>query len=215
MARRPGGRTAANRAAAVAAALNLVATEGLGGFSIEDVASRAGVHKTTIYRRWASTDDLVIEALSGFVERAVPVPDTGDTRSDLHELARSIVDLVNDPMSGPLVRAMLTSGRASVPVADVLQRFWRGRLVAITPIGERALARGDWPPDTEVGRVLAQLGAPLYYRILVLGSDVGHRDAALAAEAAHAAARAGVFRAAQPADGALVGVHVGAGLSSP
>ncbi len=214
VARRPGGRTAANRSAALAATLQLLAREGLGGFSIEDVAALAGIHKTTVYRRWSSIDDLVIEALSAIVERAVPVPDTGDTRADLRAFARSIVDLANHPETGPLVRALLLSGRAATPVKEVLQEFWRARLSAIRPIGKRALARGDWPAGTDIPAVLAQLGAPIYYRILVLGLEVGHADADLAAEAAHAAARVGVFVRTQLDGDADGGVQVGAGLSS-
>jgi AcrR family transcriptional regulator len=195
---RPGGRTAANRSAALTAALQLVAREGLDRFTREDVAALAGIHKTTVYRRWASTDDIVVEALAGFIGQSVPVPDTGETAGDLEAFAHSVVDLVNHPISGPLVRALLTSSRASAPVTEVMQRFWRDRLLAIAPIGARALERGDWPAGTDVGAVMAQLGAPIYYRILVLGREVDHVDAVLAARAADAAARAGVFAPGSP-----------------
>src|SRR5687768_13717083 len=65
--RRPGGRAARVRAAAIAATLAELAESGYTALSLERVAQRAGVHKTTLYRRWGSREELVLEAM---LERA-------------------------------------------------------------------------------------------------------------------------------------------------
>lgn len=199
---RPGGRSAAKRAAVTGATLGLLAQRGLGGFGIEDVAAAAGVHKTTVYRRWGSLDALLAEALGALVDQAVPVPDTGDTQADLAAFAAAVIDLVNDPVRGPLIRSLLSSGNAGPAARAVIHEFWRARQRAIAPIALRGIARGDFPAGTDPALVMAQLGAPIYYRILVLGEEVGHADGARAAAAAYAAARAGVFVSPHPrADG--------------
>ncbi|MEI2775182.1 MAG: TetR/AcrR family transcriptional regulator [Tetrasphaera sp.] len=198
---RPGGRSATKRAAVTGATLGLLAERGIGGFGIEDVAAAAGVHKTTIYRRWGSLDELLVEAVGALVDQAVPVPDTGDTRADLGAFAGAVIALLNDPARGPLIRSLLSSGKASPQVREVIHEFWRARQRAIAPIALRGIERGDFPAGTDPARVMAQLGAPIYYRILVLGEDVDATDGTRAAAAAYAAARAGVFVAGKPPQG--------------
>ncbi|NEA23683.1 TetR/AcrR family transcriptional regulator [Actinomadura bangladeshensis] len=91
---RRGGRPRSERAekAIIEAALDLLAEEpGLAGLSIEAVAARAGVGKTTIYRRWPSKDALILDAL-GAAKAPLPEPSGGSVRDDLVELARALTD---------------------------------------------------------------------------------------------------------------------------
>ena len=69
--------------AIVRATLQALAGEGYRGMSVEGVAAAAGVGKTTIYRRYASKEELVVAALSTLRESASPIPDTGSVRTDL------------------------------------------------------------------------------------------------------------------------------------
>lgn len=92
--RRPGGRPRSERAekAIIEATLDLLAEEsGVAGLSIEAVAARAGVGKTTIYRRWPSKDALILDAL-GAAKAPLPEPSGGSVRDDLAELARALTD---------------------------------------------------------------------------------------------------------------------------
>jgi AcrR family transcriptional regulator len=91
---RRGGRPRSERAekAIIEAALDLLAAEpGLAGLSIEAVAARAGVGKTTIYRRWPSKDALILDAL-GAAKAPLPEPSGGSVRDDLVELALALTD---------------------------------------------------------------------------------------------------------------------------
>ncbi|MFB4307954.1 TetR/AcrR family transcriptional regulator [Actinomadura sp. GTD37] len=92
--RRHGGRPRSERAdkAIIEATLDLLAAEpGVAGVSIEAVAARAGVGKTTIYRRWPSKDALILDAL-GAAKAPLPEPSGGSVREDLTELARALTD---------------------------------------------------------------------------------------------------------------------------
>ena len=74
---RPGGRSARIRAAALHAALEELAEVGYAAFSLDAVARRAGAHKTTLYRRWGTPDDLLLEAMTEAAQESVPIPDSG------------------------------------------------------------------------------------------------------------------------------------------
>src|SRR5687767_15007682 len=94
---RPGGRSARVREAVLSATTAVLAEDGYERLSIETVAVRAGVHKTTVYRRWPTRAQLVVDALQERSERNVPVPDTGTFAGDLDALARSVVANIGSP----------------------------------------------------------------------------------------------------------------------
>ncbi len=181
------------QAATMAATLQLIGQRGLLGFSIEDVARLAGVHKTTLYRRWGNVEELSIDAVKSLVGGTVEVPDTGDVGDDLRLFARAIVELLSHPVYGPVIRSLLGASHASSRIMRLFHEFWNQRMFVIRPIVERAVDRGEFPPGTDPELVFQQLGAPLYYRLLVTDHPVGISDADLAAAATVAAARSGLF----------------------
>ena len=85
--KRPGGRTARTGAAVQAATLEILAAEGYGSLTIDEVAKRSSVHRTTIYRRWGSRERLVVDALGARSTTEIPLPDTGTARGDIEEVA--------------------------------------------------------------------------------------------------------------------------------
>src|SRR6266496_3740796 len=89
--KRPGGRSARDRTAVLRAALEELIAVGYPSFSVEGVAERAGVHKTTLYRRWRNRENLLLEAMLEHGRENVPIPDTGSLRSDLLAYAKAIV----------------------------------------------------------------------------------------------------------------------------
>src|ERR1700761_4243764 len=76
------------------AAAQVLAERGLAGMSIEEVASRAGVGKTTIYRRWTSRGALALDAFLADFQGQQPLPDTGSLRGDLRSSLRAWVRAV-------------------------------------------------------------------------------------------------------------------------
>lgn len=190
---RPGGRTARTRAQVFEATLTELASSGYDQFSVDAVARRAGVHKTTVYRRWRTKDQLIVEALDETAQNRIEVPDTGDLDHDLRTLARAVRALLASPVGGATVRALVSGAQASPEVAQILRRFWTTRMSRVGAIVERAVSRGELPAGTDSDELMKYLAAPLFHRVLVTAEPLTQAMADRAAAAALAAARAGVF----------------------
>ncbi|GAB2648347.1 TetR/AcrR family transcriptional regulator [Kribbella swartbergensis] len=192
---RPGGRTARTRAAVFEATVAELAAIGYDQTSVEAIAQRAGVHKTTVYRRWGNKDQLVVEALEAAAEVFIDIPDIGNIEFDLRILARNVRVLLASTVGVAAVRALVSGAQSSPAVEQVLRRFWASRLARVAPIVERAVADGQLPAGTDPLEVMKHLAAPLFHRVLVTAEPVTEADADRAAAAVLAAARAGVFSA--------------------
>lgn len=165
---RPGGRTARTREAVLAATLDVLRSDGYAGFTFEGVAERAGVHRTTIYRRWRTREALVADAMLSISEAEVPIPDTGDVRTDLVRFARSVRDTITSPLARAVVAAV-ADPRAALELEAVAERFWSARFAANRRIVERALERGELPRGTDPRLVVEAVAGPVYFRAFVTG----------------------------------------------
>lgn len=190
---RPGGRTARVRDAVRGATLAELAEHGYRGLTVEGVAARSGVHKTTVYRRWGDADGLVADALEIASAEPWPVPDTGTLDGDLRALARLVRDGFADPREGPVSRAFVLAAGQSDAAASALNRFFARRHEQSAVVVERAVARGEVPPGTDAAEVVRLAVAPLYYRLFVTGEPLDEAAADRAAAAACTAARAGAL----------------------
>ncbi|MET9325795.1 TetR/AcrR family transcriptional regulator [Tsukamurella sp. NPDC003166] len=168
--RRTGGRSARVRESVLAAALALVAERGFEGLRIAEVAVRAGVAETTVYRRWPTPTALISDAVTELAAQGNPAPDTGDLCGDLRRVAEQITALLAGPGIARLVGATLSmAGDAEVDAAR--RRFWDTRFASNAPVVERAITRGELPGGTVPREVLETLAAPLYFRLLVGGEQ--------------------------------------------
>lgn len=163
--RRPGGRSARITQAVADATLAVMAEKGFADFTVTDVAVRAGVHETSIYRRWGSRENLIAETLLAYSERLIPVPNTGSIRTDLRELLAAVADYLTTPVGKAMSHALAFSGDES-RWEKVRFDFWTTRLQLSRSIVERAIARHEVPPDTDARLVLETLIAPLQFRVL-------------------------------------------------
>lgn len=141
-----------------------MAVKDLSRVSVAGIAARAGTHETSIYRRWKTRENLVLDALLSRSAAALPVPDTGSIRKDLITLLRRLSDYLSSPTGTALLQA------AGLPVDDGLAQsrraFWAERLAAHRVIIERAVERGELPRRTDPQLLLEMLVAPLHMRIL-------------------------------------------------
>src|ERR1700730_9816964 len=119
-------RSTESHQAILEATLALFAEEGLQGLSIEGVAERAGVGKTTIYRRWSSKEDLIKDALDLF-RADYPVPDTGNIRNDLLSIAREAQALFS---RNPLVGKLITKLIAEIKTTPEIHRSFYEKVAA-------------------------------------------------------------------------------------
>ncbi|WKG02146.1 TetR/AcrR family transcriptional regulator [Mycolicibacterium sp. HK-90] len=190
---RPGGRTAAVRDAVLRATEDLLIESGLEGLELTAVAERAGVGKSTVYRRWGSVPALVADLLGDMAERSLPRADTGSLRGDLRANATLVRRTLNDPRQGRLFKAVIAAATCNDHTANALQVFYDRRIAEWAGCVVDAEARGEVPSGADAAAVIRQVSAPLYYQFLTSTKALTVADAHRAVDAAIAAAVAGVF----------------------
>ncbi len=177
--RRPGGRTARTREAVLAAVRETLA-DPAAELTVPAVAERAGVHPTTVYRRWRTIESLLLDVVVGDVRASSPVPASGDLRADLTDYVERLLTSLRGPHALGMLRALVAASRAAAGPQDVMTIVqpriddFRAMLEAAGVTGVSGLQLVElvvYP-----AYVWAQLGAPLDP-----GSDTGRLvDAALA-----------------------------------
>jgi AcrR family transcriptional regulator len=157
---RPGGRSARVRAAVHRATQELLAEGGPQAATIPAVAQRAGVHATTVYRRWGSAGELQAAVALGRLTGELVVPDTGSLRGDLTQWAHDVLTDLADPDTLLMLRTVL----GATPDAAVRCACVADRHAQLEAMLEEERARGQVPPDAE--RLLEMLLGPIYFRAL-------------------------------------------------
>ncbi|MDT5102846.1 MAG: hypothetical protein QOI25_359, partial [Mycobacterium sp.] len=190
---RPGGRTAAVRDAVLRAAADLLVEDGLEGIELTAVAQRAGVGKSTVYRRWGSVPGLVADLLVDMADTSSPRPSTGALRTDLLAQAKLIRRTLADERQGRLFKAIIAAATCDALTANALAGFYRKRIDEMSPVVADAVVRGEAAPGTDPAEVIRQLSAPLYYRFLTDTDPLTVADAERAVAVTMAAVEAGVF----------------------
>lgn len=190
---RPGGRTARVRAAVLRAAGDALAEHGFALLDLADVARRADVGKTTVYRRWRSPTGLVADLLVDMAEQSSPRTDTGSLLGDLRANARLVQRTLTDPRQGALFKAVIAAATCDPRTAEALHRFYDVRVREWAPCVHQAGDRGEVPEGTDSHEVIRAVSAPLYYRLLLSGGPLDTAAADHAAAAAATAARAGAY----------------------
>lgn len=191
---RPGGRTARTRAAALRAAEDALIESGFQALDLGDIARRADIGKTTVYRRWGTPAALVADLLADMAEQSLPRTETGTLDGDLRANARLVHKTLTDPRSGALFKAVITAAAGDPDTAAALHRFYATRIAEWAPCVDQAIGRGELPQGTDAAEVIRAVSAPLYYRFLVSGDPLDQAAADRAAQAAAAAAREGAYR---------------------
>jgi AcrR family transcriptional regulator len=155
---RPGGRSTRVRAAVHRAVEDLLVESGggTGELTLPVVAARAGVHPTTLYRRWGSVGELLADVATSRFTGSVVVPDTGTLRGDLERWAADVARDLADPDTLAVTRASVGAGEAGACAC-------RGdREEQLAAMLGREEARGHAVPTVQ--RAADTLLGPLYYR---------------------------------------------------
>ena len=190
---RTGGRSARVRDAVLAAALDELADGGYATLSVDAVAARAGVNKTTVYRRWPTLDDLLVDALASWSVDAIPAPHTGTVDGDLRALGRELADVLNEGIGRQVAALILTSGLRSDGLRDATRRYFDLQAQRAAPLVASAIAGGELPPNTDVEALLVTFRAPLFYRMVTTGEPIDETLIARAVDVTLNAARAGLL----------------------
>lgn len=160
-------RNEAARAAILKSANAILEEKGIGGFTIEAVASRAGVAKTTIYRWWPSKGAL---AMAGFLAETAPkisYPNSGSAVADLISQLRRVADVYGGK-TGRVLAAILAEGqRDPNTMAAFIEGYARPRREDAKAILSAGVERGELRADIDLEATLDALYGPIYYRLLV------------------------------------------------
>jgi AcrR family transcriptional regulator len=182
--RRPGRRARSDQAI-IKATRELLDEHGVRGLTIEGVAERSGVAKTTIYRRFRDRDELALAVLIEMSEGFGAPRDLGDTRKELLAFVNEATEVI---LRGGVIEG-LTSEIATNPE---LGQTYRDRIIKlrwaeVEQIIKRGIERGDLRPDTDVRVAHELLVGPLFYRLLFSGLPLTKRHAGQVVDAMMAA----------------------------
>lgn len=171
---RPGGRTAQTRAAVFAAVESLLAEKTPAEVSMVEIAERAGVAATSLYRRWGDVRALLTEVAVEQLARESPLPDTGSLRGDLCAWMRSVVAGLAQPGGSVFFRVYVGAAPRTPEEGATRAQTVMRRLEQIAVMLDRARERGE--PTPYVVEVTDHLLAPLYMRAL-FGAPAGEEVA--------------------------------------
>jgi len=160
---RTGGRSARVVSEVLSATLEEFATQGYAGFSVEAVALRAGVNKTTIYRRWPAKADLVGAALASLRDDDPEPPDSGTLREDLLQVLKHWAAQMVTPRRRAIMQSLVVAN--TDPEMQAIVRRMRAERPAIPQVVfERAFKRRELPRGSDTDLIAAALLGPLHSR---------------------------------------------------
>ena len=160
------------KAAAIhSATLELLAERGYDALTVEAIADRAGVNKTTVYRTWATKDEVLADSLVHAPELALDVPDTGGLRGDLIAFAEHVLRLVTEPSTLRIVSAMLAGAPDRPATAAAAHRFFADRLGREQVIFDRARRRGELPEAADPEMLIDVIGGAIWLHVLARGGS--------------------------------------------
>lgn len=161
----PRPRSEVARSKMLDAARDLLLGCGVNAFSIDEVARRSGVAKTTIYRHFPNRIDLLAAALDGSMP-VPPVPDTGSLRDDLLEFLASVLPIFVDPRPRAMLLDILAGSARDPELLEVQRSVLGSRAGATLTIFKRAQERGEISPDLDYETALEIMEGPFIIRSL-------------------------------------------------
>lgn len=154
------------------ATLALLAEVGYDRMSMDAVAARAHASKATIYRRWPGKRELVLDALRSRAERHARPIDTGSLRGDLVATFSAMAEEDGDG-DADLMAGVLRAMRCTPELGDCVRDQVDGGLSsALGTIVDRAVTRGELPPDADAGLAHEVARALWFQHVLVVGGAV-------------------------------------------
>jgi AcrR family transcriptional regulator len=159
-------RSAEAQQKVLSAAQDVLGELSVDGFTVEEVAKRSGVAKTTIYRHWDSGNRLMLDAL-GCMVQSFPTPDTGSLAGDLEAFMGHVLPVVSDPKLMQTMLGVLAAAASDPEIAEVHQSMMAERMGPIRAIVDMAKDRGELRADLDIDLVLDVIEGPFFMRKMV------------------------------------------------
>jgi TetR/AcrR family transcriptional regulator of autoinduction and epiphytic fitness len=126
------------------AAIEQLAAAGFGGLTIEAVAGRSGVAKSTIYRHWPDKHALIADAFEAAHHDAVPSIAGLSARDGLEQLLQHVAEVAADPVFSPAIPALIEGAERNARLRDFQQRYSLSRRQSVVELIERGVASGEF-----------------------------------------------------------------------
>jgi AcrR family transcriptional regulator len=156
-------RVRRSKASVLKVTAELLTETGLGGVSVDEVARRSGVAKTTIYRHWPTRSDLLMEACSQ-LGTELEVPDTGSVEGDISTLLTNLAGLLLTARWASVVPSVIDAAERDADIAAIHSRLQRGHARPFQEVIARAKRNGEISRDADSAAMIAALIGPLFYR---------------------------------------------------
>jgi AcrR family transcriptional regulator len=164
------------------AAAELLDRNGLAAVTVEAIAARAGVSKTTIYRWWPNKAAVVTDSFLEFTSPKIEFEDTGSVRADLRLQMRRLVQAFAGKC-GRNLAAIVAEGQADPETAEAVREHWIAvRRGATRQVLRRGVERGELRADLDLEVAMDALYGPIYYRLLVGHAPLDERFADVLAD---------------------------------
>jgi len=147
-------------------AVDLLVRDGVPAFTIEEIARRSGVAKTTIYRHWPNVHALLAEAVACQIE-ALDTPDTGSLRGDLGALFSKIVPGADLSAKRRMVLGLLQATDEQPMLREAIEHLLHERSQPLRNLLERARDRGELRDDVDIDLAADAIEGPLVYRFMM------------------------------------------------
>lgn len=163
----PDPRVERSRRVILEAVLDELGDVGYGALTIEGVAARAGVGKSTIYRHWGGKLALVEDAFRT-LKAPVRVPEEGTLRERVTEVLGQVACMVEESTYSACMPALIEAAEHDPQVRDLHRRFSAERRAVVVDLLADAVENGELPPDTDPGLLGDALVGPILLRRLML-----------------------------------------------
>ncbi len=131
-------------------------------FSIDEVAGRAGVHRSNIYRRWETKPQLVAAAVRELAQATVVARSTGDVVADLRDAAIQVARSLRAGTGRNLLRAALAACGTDPEMAEVVRDFFAARYATVAPVIQQGVADGTLRTDVDPGLLWQAVANPMH-----------------------------------------------------
>ena len=156
------------RAAVLGAATDLLVSGQIDAVTMEAIAARSGVSKSTIYKWWPSRAHVILESFFNRARYTIAVDENASLQEVLTSQVLSLIRLFRDSDAGPLMADLMAASQADPDIRAALEEQWlRPRRQVSASLLRAGIERGELDSGTDIEAAVDQLYAPVYYRLLL------------------------------------------------
>ena len=156
-------------------AVELLITEGVTGFTIDELCRRSRVAKTTIYRHWPSVHDLLVDTVASQIEH-LPTPDTGRLRSDLGTLFGQVMSMPEITGKRRMMLGLMQAATDDHDLRNALNKLTRERSLPVLNVLRNARERRELADGLDIDHAADLIEGPIVYRYMIRGDTFAQHD---------------------------------------